>query len=129
MVSKRTQVSVYHGIKHVETEFNGAKSSGFTHLLGGEVRHDVTKKFDLGFQATWTSGEVSGTETWSYGPSVGFSPEKNVWISVGWNASGFDDTDFEAAKFKQEGPYIKLRAKFDQNTIKSLVEDLGLGAN
>jgi uncharacterized repeat protein (TIGR01451 family) len=129
MVSKRTQVSVYHGIKHVETEFNGAKASGFTHLLGGEVRHDVTKKFDLGFQATWTSGEVSGTETWSYGPSVGFSPEKNVWISVGWNASGFDDTDFEAAKFKQEGPYIKLRAKFDQNTIKSLVEDLGLGAN
>ncbi|NQY97124.1 MAG: DUF11 domain-containing protein [Henriciella sp.] len=128
MVTKRTQLSVYHGVKHVETEFNGARASGFTHLIGGEVRHDITKKFDLGFQATWTSGEASQTEAWSYGPSVGFSPEKNVWISVGWNASGFDDDDFEAAKYKQEGPYIKLRAKFDQNTIKNIARDLGLGA-
>ncbi|MCR9080465.1 MAG: hypothetical protein NXH78_15330 [Hyphomonadaceae bacterium] len=129
MVSKRTQLSIYHGVKHVETDFNGASASGFTHLIGGEVRHDVTKKFDLGFHATWTSGDASSTQAWSYGPSIGFSPEKNVWISVGWNASGFDDDDFEAAKYKQEGPYIKLRAKFDQNTIKALVEDLGLGAN
>ncbi len=128
MLTRRTQVSVYHGIKHVRTEFNGAKARGFTHLLGGEVRHDVTQKVDLGFQATWTSGEASGTETWSYGPSVGFSPDKNVWISVGWNVAGFDDTDFEAAKYKQEGPYIKLRAKFDQNTIKGLAQSLGLGA-
>jgi hypothetical protein len=129
MVTKRTQVSAYHGVKHVETEFNGARASGFTHLIGGEVRHDVSKTFDLGFQATWTSGEASQTAAWSYGPSLGFSPEKNVWISVGWNAAGFDDEDFEAANYKQEGPYIKLRAKFDQNTIRNIAQDLGLGAN
>nr|WP_070960683.1 DUF11 domain-containing protein [Hyphomonas sp. Mor2] len=129
MVSKRTQVSVYHGIKHVETDFNGARASGFTHLIGGEMRHDISKTFDLGFQATWTSGELSDTQAWSYGPSIGFSPDKNIWISLGWNASGFGDDDFEAAEYRQEGPYIKLRAKFDQNTIKGLVEGLGLGAN
>lgn len=129
MVTKRTQVSVYHGIKHVETDFNGSSASGFTHLIGGEVRHDISEKVDLGFQATWTAGDASNTETWSYGPSIGFSPEKNVWISVGWNAAGFNDDDFEAAKYKQEGPYIKIRAKFDQNTIRNIAQDLGLGAN
>lgn len=129
MLSKRTQLSVYHGIKHVETTFNGARASGFTHLIGGEVRHDISEKIDLGFQATWTAGDTSKTEAWSYGPSLGFSPEKNVWISVGWNAAGFNDDDFEAAKYKQEGPYIKFRAKFDQTTIKSIVQELGLGAN
>lgn len=129
MLSKRTQLSVYHGIKHVETEFDGVTASGFTHLIGGEVRHDVTKTIDLGFQTTWTSGDVSGTQAWSYGPSVGYSPRKNVWVSVGWNASGFDDSDFEAAKYKQDGPYIKLRAKFDQNTIKGLAQQLGFGAD
>jgi hypothetical protein len=50
-------------------------------------------------------------------------------MSVGWNAAGFEDADFEAARYKQQGPYIKLRAKFDQNTVRGLVERLGLGAN
>ncbi len=128
MVSKRTQVSAYHGVKYVETEFNGASASGVTNLIGGEVRHDITKSIDLGFHGTWTSGEASGTEAWSYGPSAGFSPDKNVWVSVGWNVKGFEDEDFEAARYTQQGPYIKLRAKFDQNTVKGLVKKLGLGA-
>ncbi|MEL7112997.1 MAG: hypothetical protein AAGK93_08685, partial [Pseudomonadota bacterium] len=68
------------------------------------------------------------TQILSFGPSVGFSPEDNIWVSLGWNVSGFDDADFEAAKYRNEGPYIKLRAKFDQNTAKGLIKKLGLGA-
>lgn len=128
MLNKRTQVAAYHGIKHVKTDFAGATAKGFTHLLGGEVRHDVTERFDIGFQATWTSGEASQTEAWSYGPSLGFSPDKNIWVSAGWNVDGFDDEDFEAARYSSVGPYIKLRAKFDQDTVKGLIGKLGLGA-
>lgn len=129
MVSDRTQVALVHGVKHVKADFNGVSASGWTHLVGGELRHDITKKIDVGFQATWTSGEASNTDAWSFGPSVGYSPQKNIWMSVGWNAAGFEDSDFEAARYKQQGPYIKLRAKFDQNTVRGLVERLGLGAN
>lgn len=128
MVTDQTQVSLYYGIKHVATEFAGAEASGTTHLLGAEVRHDVTKKVDVGLQTTWASSDASGTQAWSFGPSIGLTPKENVWVSVGWNVSGFDDEDFEAAKYRQEGPYIKLRAKFDQNTAKSLINSLGLGA-
>ncbi|MEC7290627.1 MAG: hypothetical protein VXW22_11120, partial [Pseudomonadota bacterium] len=129
MLSDQTQVSMVHGVKHVKTNFKGTSASGWTHLVGGEVRHDITKKIDVGFQATWTSGEASQTDAWSYGPSIGYSPQKNIWMSVGWNAAGFEDADFEAARYKQQGPYIKLRAKFDQNTVRGLVERLGLGAD
>ncbi|MEL6723456.1 MAG: hypothetical protein AAFP81_07980 [Pseudomonadota bacterium] len=128
MVTKQTQLSVYHGVKRVETDFEGASAEGTTHLLGAEVRHDVYKGVDVGLQTTWASSDASGTETWSFGPSVGFSPEDNIWVSLGWNVSGFDDADFEAAKYRNEGPYIKLRAKFDQNTAKGLIKKLGLGA-
>ena len=128
MVTKQTQLSVYHGVKRVETDFEGASAKGTTHLLGAEVRHDVYKGVDVGLQTTWASSDASGTEAWSFGPSVGFSPEDNVWVSLGWNVSGFDDADFEAAKYRNEGPYIKLRAKFDQNTAKGLIKKLGLGA-
>lgn len=129
MLTERTQASLYHGVKRVQTEFEGASATGVTHLIGGEVRHDVTERVDIGFHGTWTSAGTSDTGTWSYGPSVGFSPQDNVWISLGWNASGFEDEDFEAARYSQQGPYIKLRAKFDQNTIRGLIDTLGLGAD
>ncbi len=129
MVTDRTQLAVFHGIKRVKTEFAGVRAKGVTHLIGGEVRHDVTKKVDVGLQASWTSGEASKTSAWSIGPSVGFSPQENVWVSVGWNAQGFEDEDFEAARYTQQGPYIKLRAKFDQNSVKGLINSLGLGAD
>lgn len=128
MISDRTQAALYHGIKYVETEFEGAKADGVTQLVGGEVRHDVTKKLDLGLHGAWTSGDASGTDKWSFGPSIGYTPKENVWVSVGWNVSGFEDEDFEAARYTQQGPYIKLRAKFDQDTLKGVIKGLGLGA-
>lgn len=129
MVSKKTQLSIYHGIKRVETNFEGAHATAVTQLLGTEVRHDITKQIDFGFQSTWAYNNATETSEWSYGPSIGFSPVDNTWVSVGWNVQGFDDNDFEAARYRQEGPYIKLRAKFDQNTAKGLIAALGLGAD
>ncbi len=128
MLSKRTQLSVYHGIKRVEVEFEGTSATALTHLLGSEIRHDLTKRVDIGFQTTWSHNDATETAQWSYGPSIGFSPKDNIWVSLGWNVAGFEDDDFEAARFKEEGPYIKLRAKFDQNTAKGLIKALGLGA-
>jgi hypothetical protein len=127
MVSNRTQMSIYHGIKRVETDLVGADASAVTQLVGGEVRHDITKHIDLGLQSTWSYNNATKTGEWSYGPSLGFSPEKNIWISLGWNFKGFSDQDFEAARHKERGPYIKLRAKFDQNTAKGLISAFGLG--
>ncbi len=129
MVTRRTQASFYHGIKYVEADFDGARASGFTHLAGAEVRHDITRKVDVGVHGFWTSGEASKTSEWAFGPNIGFTPKKNVWVSVGWNVQGFEDDDFEAARYTRSGPYIKLRAKFDQDSIRDLVKGLGLGAD
>ncbi|MEO1553360.1 MAG: hypothetical protein AAFR82_05450 [Pseudomonadota bacterium] len=129
MVTDRTQLSVYHGIKRVETDFEGAHASAVTHLVGAELRHDITQQIDFSFQTTWSHNDATQTGQWSYGPSIGLSPVDNLWVSFGWNATGFEDSDFEAARYRHEGPYIKLRAKFDQNTAKGLIKALGLGGN
>ncbi|MEM7458357.1 MAG: hypothetical protein AAF331_02735 [Pseudomonadota bacterium] len=128
MVTDKTQLSVYHGIKRVETDFEGAHATAVTHLVGAEVRHDITQQIDFGFQTTWSHNDATRTGEWSYGPSIGLSPVDSLWVSFGWNATGFEDKDFEAARYRHEGPYIKLRAKFDQNTAKGLIKALGLGA-
>ncbi|MEM9937583.1 MAG: hypothetical protein AAF768_01935 [Pseudomonadota bacterium] len=129
MLSERTQLAVYNGLKYVEQDFEGAKASGYTVLAGSELRHDITERIDLGIHALWTSGEASKTSEWAIGPSLGFSPEDNIWISAGWNFVGFEDEDFEAASYSRNGPFLKVRAKFDQNTLKGLLRNLGLSSS
>ena len=55
------------------------------------------------------------------GISVGYALVKNMWISVGYNFSGFKDQDFSAADYTAAGPYVKFRIKIDQESVKEMV--------
>ena len=126
-VNDRLQVSAWNGVKYVKADFaDGVSTDGYTWLVGGEARYDVTPKIDLGIHATYTSGEASKTAEWAIGPSIGYSPRQNVWISLGWNVEGFEDGDFQAAEYTRDGPFIKFRAKFDQDTVRGVLKDLRL---
>jgi hypothetical protein len=116
--NRKNQLSLFHGAKYVWDEIDGAEFSGYTDLLGGEVRQDIGKYFDVGLQAMIRNSWNSGTHQYSIGPSVGFSPIENSWISLGYNFAGFEDADFDAAKYAREGIYLKVRLKFDQHTLK-----------
>lgn len=41
----------------------------------------------------------------------------NTLISLGYNVVGFEDDDFSAANYTAQGPYIRFRVKFDQQSI------------
>ena len=45
---------------------------------------------------------------------------RNVWLSVGYNFDGFEDSDFSAAGYTANGPYIRFRLKFDQDTADEI---------
>ena len=55
-------------------------------------------------------------------PSIGYKPNKDIWVSVGWNLDGFKDDDFEAAEYSRDGPYIKMRVKFDEDSLRGLAD-------
>ncbi len=118
----RLQLSVNHGIKYSAFSADGADLSGVTQLAGAEARYDVTDKIDIGVHGEALYSWNSGALQYSYGPSVGLSPAKNVWLSLGWNFAGFEDRDFAAAEYSASGPYLKLRIKFDQHTAKGLLD-------
>ncbi len=59
---------------------------------------------------------------YSYGPAVGVSPVDNVWLSLGYNVVGFKDEDFTAAEYTQKGPYIEFRMKFDQRSVRGMLD-------
>lgn len=113
---ERNQWSLYYGAKYVMDSFDGEDYSGFTDLVGLEVRHDVKHWLDVGLQASTLNSWSQGTHAYSFGPMVGVSPVTNGWVTLGWNMRGFSDSDFDAARYTAQGPYLQLRFKFDQNT-------------
>jgi hypothetical protein len=65
---------------------------------------------------SWESNIID----YSSGIDVGTTLAKNVWISVGYNFDGFKDDDFSASRHTAQGPYLTIRIKADQDTIKDL---------
>lgn len=121
---ERWRLSINHGFKYAELEADNADYGGVTQLLGGETRFDVTEGFDIGFRGSVLHSHNARTTEYSYGPSLGVSPADNVWLTFGWNFSGFSDADFSAAEYAQRGPFIALRIKFDQNTARGLLDQI-----
>ena len=123
-LNKRTEWSVHYGLKYAEVTDGPDTYDGFTHLLGTEARYDLTPRLDIGFHASGLWSETGKTVDYAYGPSVGFTPMDNIWVSAGYNISGLEDEDFAAAEYRSHGPYIQLRLKLDQNSARGLLSSL-----
>lgn len=120
-VTDRLQATANYGVKNVRREIAGQQLSSWNHLLGGEARFDVTERIDIGLRGSFLTSEGTDTAEYSFGPSIGVTPVKNLWLSLGYNFEGFKDDDFEAAEFSREGVYLQMRLKFDQDTARGLL--------
>ena len=47
--------------------------------------------------------------------------QSNAWVSLGYNLLGFHDEDFSKAKFTAQGPFVRFRFKFDQQSVREAV--------
>jgi uncharacterized repeat protein (TIGR01451 family) len=113
----RTQWSFQYGAKYVFDRIGGADYSGYTDLIGVEVRRDLDRHFDVGVNAGALHSWSSDVMSYSAGVSVGYRVVDNVWFAVGYNFLGFTDRDFAGAEYRAKGVYLALRAKFDQDTL------------
>jgi len=123
-IGDATQLSTFWGLKYTTTEIESQRFDGWTHLLGGEIRHDLSERLDLGLSAAWMHTSQTGTSEYAIGPSVGFSPKEDIWVSVGYNLRGFTDEDFQAAEYTRDGIYFRFRLKFDEDTVSGLLKHI-----
>lgn len=117
----KTQFSLQYGAKYALETIDGTDYSGYTDLIGVEGRYDLTKEWDAGLRGSvlhsWNASQIK----YSAGPSVGYNVVKNAWISLGYNVVGFTDKDFSAADYTAQGPFIRFRFKFDQNSAREAI--------
>ena len=116
----RSEFAFFWGTRYVSDRFGSADVEGWSNLFGADARFDLSETFDIGASASVREGNGGRAWTWSVGPNIGISPVENTWVSVGYNITGFEDRDFEAARYTRDGPYVTFRLRFDQQTFRDL---------
>ncbi len=119
--NRRSQLSLQYGLKYVQENIDGVSYDGFTDLIGAEGRYDLTKIWDIGLRGSVLHSWEGGQLDYGAGASIGCNVMQNAWVSLGYNVLGFEDEDFSRADFTAQGPFVRFRMKFDQNSMRDLL--------
>ena len=119
-LADRAELSLRHGLKHVEQRLDGERFSDVLTLIGAEYRRDLTDWLDVGVHGASRWSLESGTQASSAGFSIGVTPFENGWISLGYNVVGFRDQDFSDAGFTDQGAFLQFRFKIDQDNFNEV---------
>ncbi|MFZ5503072.1 MAG: hypothetical protein ACOY3V_06060, partial [Pseudomonadota bacterium] len=81
----------------------------------------LNKDWDVGMRASvlhsWSANQYDS----SWGASIGHTLVENMWLSAGYNFTGFIDRDFSINRYTSAGPFVQMRMKFDQQSIRDVV--------
>ncbi|MEZ5512929.1 MAG: OmpA family protein [Steroidobacteraceae bacterium] len=115
-----TQLGLQYGARFVTSTFGDERYNGYSDLVGIDWRRQLSRRYDIGLHGAALQSWSADLRRYSAGLDVGVNFAKNVWISLGYNVTGFDDADFAASRYTDQGPYIKFRIKADQDTFRDL---------
>jgi hypothetical protein len=118
--NERTQLGLQFGARYTRSTFDGERYTGYSDLYGFDVRRDLGSRYDIGLQTYALNSWRSDVHEYAAGIDFGVTIARNVWIAVGYNFVGFHDEDFSRNRYTEQGPFIKLRIKADQDTFKDL---------
>ena len=87
------------------------------YLVGGRATWDFTERWDVSGMAyqMWSPG---GSRQFALGAELGYLLTENLWLSGGYNVRGFRDDDLTAGEYTNQGFYLRLRFKFDENLFR-----------
>jgi uncharacterized repeat protein (TIGR01451 family) len=119
-LDNRFELGTQIGARYTKSTIDGEAYSGWSTLLGLDMRRELTEVLDCGLHGTWLDSEAAGTTERAAGIDVGINAARNLWISVGYNFVGFSDEHFDASRYTADGPYVRFRFKADQDTFKDL---------
>ncbi|MDX1508357.1 MAG: hypothetical protein R3358_08760, partial [Woeseiaceae bacterium] len=119
-INAATQLSLQYAFKYVRSDFDGDGYTGFTDLIGVDLRRGFRSKWDVGVNTSIYHSYESDVIDYGFGVDVGYNLYDNLWLTLGYNLAGFDDNDFSQARYTAQGPYLRFSFKADQHTLKRI---------
>jgi large repetitive protein len=95
----------------------GQTSAENTQLLAARVTHDLTADWDVSLHAAVLARGNGGAHQYGLGTEAGYLLAKNLWLSGGWNLFGYRDRDLAGQDHTQPGVFLRLRFKFDEDSL------------
>jgi hypothetical protein len=113
--TRAVTMSGQYALKYVQDDFNGIKSSGTAQMLNGRLMYDINERWDAGINAGVLWSDVSSGQRFLLGAEVGYLLAANLWVSAGYNFSGYRDDDLTDSDTTIKGGYLRFRFKFDED--------------
>lgn len=115
---KDLTISGNYAVKSVNTTFSNLESSGVTHMLSARSIYDITERWDAGVNTGVLWSNVTSGQRTLLGAEIGYLVAENLWVSGGYNFSGYRDDDLVESDTTHQGAYLRFRFKFDENLFK-----------
>lgn len=115
-VADKTVLMGRYAAKFGTDKYDGLRTSTSGQLLSARVLHDLSKRWDLGLTTSYRFG--GGESGFAAGAEVGYQLGGGLWVSGGWNYSSYRDNDLTGLGYTDNGPYIRLRYKFDEGLLR-----------
>jgi len=116
-----TVVSARYAAKVALDRSNGLSSRTMSHLVAGRVTHEINEDWDVGATAQVLLDRDTRGRQYAAGLEAGYQLKRNMWVSAGYNLLGFVERDLAGADATAKGAYVRLRMKFDENTLQGLL--------
>jgi hypothetical protein len=89
-------------------------------MASGRVVFDLAENWDVGVLGAYLRSPQGGNaRQFARGVELGYLVKENLWLSAGYNLSGFRERDLSTADYTARGFYIRLRFKFDETVFKA----------
>ena len=119
-LSAATQLSLQYAFKYVQSDLGGDDYSGYTDLIGFDLRRGFRSRWDAGVNGSVYHSYQSDVIDYGFGVDIGYNIATNVWLTLGYNIIGFHDEDFTQARYTAQGPFLRFSIKADQRTLKDI---------
>jgi hypothetical protein len=122
LLTSKAQIAWQIAAKYVVDTIDDEDYTSAAALFGVELRHTFRPNWDFSLHARARLSFGDDLYDSSCGASIGHAVVKHVWVSVGYNFTGFRDKEFSRNDYTSQGPYVRFRANMDQTTVRKALD-------
>ncbi|MDX1815576.1 MAG: OmpA family protein, partial [Thermodesulfobacteriota bacterium] len=108
--------------KYAWESLEGGDFTSYTDLILTGATYDLTDRWDVGVAGKIMNQYETGMHSIGAVVKTGYRVYQNLVAGVGYNLSRMDDKDLSGSNYQSHGPFVELKIKFDENTLKRPAE-------
>lgn len=116
-LTARQRLAASLTLRRVDDDDQAGLPSTLASLVSLHYTAQVHRRWTLGGSLRRFSERETGTTTYGQGVELGYLVLRNLWVTGGYNFTGFEDDHFPGADHTESGPFLSLRFKFDEKSL------------